>query len=387
MTTQATVGVISRLRSRAGTRRPSVRTAVFVLVPVATLLVVGMGALMSASSVVGLRQFGSRSYFVVQQAKWVGVGVVAMVVTARTPYHWYRRLAGPIFAVSLLGLVAVLVLGDVRNGARSWIVIGGWSVQPSEFAKLGMIVALAAVAASKGSLLERPGHFAVPALGVVGLTAGMVLVQGDFGTASIMALAGLFMLVASQAPIHYTVSLASLSAMAGVLMVKATPYRWERVTAFLNLEAVADDAGYQTIQGLVALGTGKWLGVGLGASRARWSFLPNAHTDFIFAIIGEELGFTGAVIVLALFAALAVSGTVVALRAKDMFGRLLAVGIVSWISVQALVNVGGVTATLPVTGVPLPFISYGGSALVAAMAGVGILVNIANGGGERIRDR
>jgi cell division protein FtsW len=165
------------------------------------------------------------------------------------------------------------------------------------------------------------------------------------------------------------------------------PYRWERIQSFLNPDADPLGSGLQALQSLVALGTGGWFGVGLGSSRARWSFLPNAHTDFIFAIIGEETGLAGALVVVALFAVLAIVGSVIAMRAPDAFGRLLAIGIVSWISFQALINIGGVTRVLPITGVPLPFVSSGGSAMIINLAAMGVLVNIAraagNGSGAR----
>jgi cell division protein FtsW len=170
---------------------------------------------------------------------------------------------------------------------------------------------------------------------------------------------------------------AAIAAGAAVVLARTEAYRWDRVTAFLDPFADRLDTGFQAVQSLVALGTGGWFGIGLGLSRARWSFLPNAHTDFIFSIIGEETGFAGSMVVVGLFMLFTTVGTIIALRAPDRFGRLLGIGVVAWISAQAIVNIGGAVALLPITGIPLPFMSFGGSALVTNMAAVGVLLSIA----------
>ena len=204
-----------------------------------------------------------------------------------------------------------------------------------------------------------------------------MVVQPDLGTTLLIAIGGFAVLVASAAPLAFVLGGGAIGGAVAVAAAMVSPYRWERVTSFLNLGADPLDTGYQAMQSLVALGTGGLFGVGLGSSRARWSFLPNAHTDFIFAIVGEETGLAGSLTVVLLFALLTAAGTMVALRCRDRFGRLVAIGITTWLAAQALVNIGGVTGVLPITGVPLPFVSYGGSALLTELIGVGILVGIA----------
>ena len=189
-------------------------------------------------------------------------------------------------------------------------------------------------------------------------------------------------LLASATPLRYLFVLGATGALGFLALAKAQPYRWERITTFLNPDADPLGAGLQSFQSLVALGTGGLFGIGLGASRARWSFLPNAHTDIIFAIIGEETGLAGTVVVTLLFVALAIVGVTIAMKAPDRFGRLLAIGLVAWLSFQALVNIGGVTRVMPITGVPLPFVSSGGSAMIVNLAVIGVLVNIARSAGR-----
>ena len=354
-----------------------VRAAAFMVVPVATLLVVGLGAILSAASPLSLSEGTDRLFYFKRQLIWAGIGVGALLVTARIDYSRYKKYALPILLLAIAGLVAVLAIGVERGGSRRWIEVGSLTVQPSEFAKFAVVVFLAATLSRKEGLLNQLPHFVWPVASSVGLVGALVLVQPDMGTTLLIGAAAFAVMVASTAPLTYVVATGMLGALAALAAAATAPYRWARVTAFLNPTADELDTGFQALQSLVALGTGGWFGIGLGASRARWSFLPNAHTDFIFAIIGEELGFAGAIVVVALFAAFAVAGTMVALRAPDSFGRLLGIGIVTWLSAQALVNVGGVVAVLPITGVPLPFVSAGGSALVVNLAAVGVLINLA----------
>ena len=357
--------------------RPSPRAVVFLLIPVATLLIIGLGAIMSATSVLALRQTGDHLYYFKRQVVFAVIGVALLAVAARVPYRLYRRLAVPILLFALAGLVVVLVAGDVRGGARRWIEIGGHTVQPSEFAKFAVIVFLAAAMSRKEAVLHRFTHFVLPVAASVGLAGLLVMLQPDLGTTLLIAAGAMAVLMASATPLRYVALSGVLGVAAALALARTSSYRWARITAFLDPTGDPLGAGFQATQSLVAIGTGGWFGIGLGASRARWSFLPNAHTDFIFAIIGEETGFTGALIVLLLFAVFAAAGTVVALRAPDPFGRMLGIGIVAWLSAQAIVNVGGVTALLPITGVPLPFVSFGGTALLVNLAAVGVLLNIA----------
>jgi cell division protein FtsW len=352
------------------------RRTVLLVVPVVMLLIVGLGAMLSASSVISIRETGDHLFYIKRQIMWVGLGLAALVVFSKIPYRLYRQFAMPIFIVAVAGLVATLVFGSVRGGARRWIEVGPLTIQASEFAKIATVILLAAVLARKDRLLRQLPHFLLPVIAILGVVSTLLLLQPDFGTMLLIGASAFAMFVASAAPLGFIVGLGGISAIFAVFGAFAIDYRRARITGFLDPFADPLGTGHQAVQSLVALGSGGWFGVGLGASRARWSFLPNAHTDFIFAIIGEETGFAGASLVIVLFAFFAAVGVRIALTAPDMFGRLVAVGIVSWLTFQALVNVGGVVAVLPITGVPLPFVSSGGNAMIVSLAAVGVLVNI-----------
>ncbi len=371
---------ITRARSFgrvAITRSANERTAVLLMVPVAMLLIIGLGALMSASSVVAIRETGDKLYYFKRQIIWIALGLGAFLIAVRVPYRWYARLAAGLLFVAIAGLVATLFVGSVRGGARRWIDVGPLSLQVSEFAKFAVIVYLAQALSRKEAYLHKFGHVFWPVATSLGIVGVLLLAQPDLGTTLLIAAAAFAVLFASAAPMRHVISLAAMGGIGAIALAYIQPYRWERVTSFLNPEADPLGSGLQSIQSLVALGTGSWFGVGLGASRARWSFLPNAHTDFIFSIIGEETGLAGSMAVVALFVMFAFVGTKLAMNAPDRFGRLLAIGIVAWLSAQALVNIGGVVRVLPITGVPLPFVSSGGSAMIVNLAVIGVLVNIA----------
>jgi cell division protein FtsW len=354
------------------------RTAVLLLLPIAMLLIIGLGALLSASSVVAIRADLDNLYYFKRQIIWTLAGVGALLIASRIPYRFYARWALAIFGIAVAGLVATLLFGTVRGGARRWLEIGSVPIQTSEFAKFAVIVVLATVMTKKEKHLGEFSHVFWPVVATLGIVGGLLLLQPDLGTAVLIAAAAFAVLTVSAAPLRHVIGLGTLGAGAAIALAFAAPYRARRVTSFLDSSADRLGDGFQAFQSLVALGTGGWFGVGLGASRARWSFLPNAHTDFIFAIIGEETGLAGSLAVIALFLAFSIVGTAVAMRAPDRFGRLLAIGIVAWISLQAIVNIGGVTRVLPITGVPLPFVSAGGSAMLANLFVVGVLLNIAS---------
>ncbi len=370
---------ITQARSFATRREPrSGRIAVLLLLPVMILLIIGLGALLSASSVLAIREgYTDNLYYFKRQLLFAGIGVLCLIIGARIPFTWYRRAAVPILVIALIGLVATLAIGDVRGGAQRWIVLGPVTIQASEFAKFAAIVVLAMMLARKETYLDTFGHVLVPVAAVLALIGLPLMMQPDFGTTALIAATALTILFASSARFHHVIGVSLAGAAFGGLLAVAAPYRLERVTSFFSSNPDVLGDGYHAHQSLVALGTGGWFGVGLGASRARWSFLPNAHSDFIFAIIGEETGLAGSLAVIALFMVLAAVGTAIALRSGDQFGRLLAIGIVAWLTFQALVNIGGVVRVLPITGVPLPFVSAGGSAMMANLFAVGVLINIA----------
>ena len=276
--------------------------------------------------------------------------------------------------------------GITEGGATRWLAIPGLtSFQPSELAKITLVFVLAYLLEKKAKLLTSFGHFIVPVAATLGVVGLLVIRQPDLGTLIIIAAAALAVIVASDVPFKFVLILGVIAVLAATALAFSEGYRTARIDAFLDPYADPSGDGYQVIQGYYALGNGGLFGVGLGASRARWFYLPNAHTDFIFAIIGEETGLVGGLTVIALFIALAVAGWVVASRAPDRFGRMVAAGITVWLSFQALVNIGGVLGAIPITGIALPFVSFGSTALIVSMAAVGILVNIAQRGTSRQR--
>jgi cell division protein FtsW len=385
MTANVTSIVRARAEARGRAQRSvaNTRLQVGLIVVVGVLTVVGLGATLSASSVAGLEQAQDGLYFFKRQAIGVGIGLVVLVATSLIPYMVYRRLAWPIFLVTAALLVAVLVVGTTVYGATRWLPLGPLSFQPSELAKFSVVILLSALLVKKQSLLLDFGHFVVPVAAIVGTVGLLLMLQPDLGTSIIVGAATMAVLAASAAPMRYVAFVGVSAVAATTALALVEPYRRARLTSFLDPFADPLGDGYQLIQSYLALGTGGTFGVGLGASRARWLFLPNAHSDFIFAIIGEETGFLGGVVVLLLFALLTLLGLVVSLRASDRFGRLLAVGLTAWLATQALVNLGGVIGLLPITGIPLPFVSFGSTAIISCMAAAGVLVSIARHGGSR----
>ncbi|HET9202307.1 MAG TPA: putative lipid II flippase FtsW [Acidimicrobiia bacterium] len=367
-------------RSRAERLKTNNRTATALLVLGVVLIVIGLGATQSASSVVAIDQAEDRFYFFKRQLIGVGIGTIALLVTSRIPYRVYRRLALPGFLVTVALLVAVLVLGPVIGGSQRWLPVAGFSFQPSELAKVAVVIVLAHLLEKKHRLLTRFGHFVVPVVFTVGVIGGLVILQPDLGTTIIIGAAAMAVIMASESPLRYVLLLTILVVGAAWLLAFSDQYRVDRITGFLNPWENASGEGYQLIQSYYALSNGGLFGVGLGASRARWFYLPNAHTDFIFAIIGEEAGLIGGLTVIGLYVVLALAGWAVAARAPDRFGRMVAAGLTAWLTFQAIVNIGGVLGVMPITGIALPFVSFGSTALIVAMASLGILVNIAQAG-------
>jgi cell division protein FtsW len=356
-------------------------TIALLLAPTALLTVAGLVMVLSASSVSAYTTYGSSFWFFNRHALYALAGAGALLLTARMRYTAWLRLALPLLTITVALLLLALhpAAGASANGASRWIDLGPLTLQPSELAKLALVAFSATILARKWRRLDDPAHLAIPLAPVVLLVAGIVIMQRDLGTTVILCGSVLLLLFVAGVRLRYLAASALVGLLASGILILGEGYRRTRFLAFLHPWADAESTGYQLIQGYIALGSGGWFGVGLGASRQKWQYVPNAHTDFIFAIIGEELGFLTALVVLALFAVLIYAGVRVAVRAPDTFGRLLAAGITSWIGLQALVNLGAVTGLLPITGVPLPFLSFGGSALLVTLAGVGVLVSIARG--------
>lgn len=343
------------------------------------LVVLGLLIVYSSSFALGLLAFNDANYFVARQAVWAAIGVGLLITLMRIDYRWLRSISPLLMLVAIVGLMAVLVpgIGIERNGAQRWIGLGPLPpVQPSEFAKLALIIYVSAWLASKGAYVRSSAMSFVPFVLMVGIVAGLTLLEPDMGTAAVLVLTTLTLFFVAGASLTHLGALLSIGAVAAALLIMTSGYRLDRLLAFLNAEDDPSGFGFQTIQLLIALGSGGIGGLGLGASRQKFFYVPSAHTDGVFAIVGEELGFIGAMGVLVLFAVLVYRGFRVVLGARDEFGSLLATGIVCWISYQALINVGGITRAIPMTGIPMPFLSYGGSALAALLAAVGILLSV-----------
>jgi cell division protein FtsW len=357
-------------------------TAVLLVATVAVLNVVGVVMVLSASSVASLTDYGSPWYFFFRQIMWTVLGLGAFVFAVRFDYRRWRTLVRPLLIGSAALLVVVLVpgIGIYVSGSRRWLGMGIFRFQPSEIAKLALMLCAADLVSRRGGELHDWRRVVRPVMVVLVLFAMLVMKEPDLGSTMVLALVVLAVLVAGGVKKRHLAVVFGLGISAVTILALAEPYRRTRMLTFLDPFKDSSNAGYQVSQSLIALGSGGLTGVGLGAGRAKWNFLPNAHTDFIFAIIGEELGLIGCFLVMGLFIAFAVLGARAALRAPDRFGALLAAGVTVWVVGQAVINIGAVVGLLPVTGIPLPFVSFGGSALIMTMLATGILVNVARQG-------
>jgi cell division protein FtsW len=338
----------------------------------ASLLVVGLAMVLSASSVSAYDRFGSSFLFFNRHVVYAAIGVGVGVITSRMRYAAWERLSAP-------GLVLHPAAGTVAGGSSRWIAVGPITVQPSEFAKLAVVAFGATLLARRWKRIHSLRSLALPLLPIVGVVCGLILLQPDLGTAVIIGGTVFALLFVAGARIRHLAVGGGAALGIGFAAIYAEGYRWARLVSFTNPWADPHGNGYQTIQSFIGLGSGGLFGVGLGAGRQKWLSLPNAHTDFIYAIFGEELGLIGALFVLVLFGVFLYAGARIAVQAPDALGRLLAAGITAWIGLQAVVNLGAVTGLLPITGVPLPFVSFGGSSLVVSLAAVGVLVSVAHG--------
>jgi cell division protein FtsW len=351
----------------------------FILSLVAILVVLGLITVYSASFALGDLEYGNAYYFVTRQAIWAVIGVGLMVALMRTDYRWLRSISPLLMLAALLGLAAVLVpgIGVDRYGANRWIALGPLPpVQPSEFAKLALIIYVSAWLSSKQRNVKSFAAGLVPFVLMVGLVAGLVMAEPDMGTTIVIVLTTITLFFMAGGALTHLLALISIGGVSASFLLLSGGYRMDRLFAFVSPEADPSGRGFHILQLLIALGSGGVSGLGLGASRQKFFYVPSAHTDGIFAIIGEELGFIGAALVIILFALLVYRGIRVMVNAPDNFGALLAVGITSWIAYQALINIGGITRSIPMTGIPLPFLSFGGSALAATLAGIGVLLSI-----------
>ncbi len=350
---------------------------IFLIITVSLLLI---GFLIFSSASLGLlaRTGAQYSTLAVKQLFSVGLGIIAMLALARIPYRTWRPWALHIFIAALILSLLVFVpgLGFTYNGARRWIVVGGFSLQPSEFLKYASIIFTAAWLASTPRLEHRYTKRLIPFLGIIGAITAVLLLQRDSGTLLVIVASLTAMYVVAGAPWRDVGILAVVGVVGATLLVLWRPYILQRFLTFLDPSSDPLGAGYQLQQSLIAIGSGSWLGRGFGQSIQKFNFLPEPIGDSIFSVAAEEFGFLGGLLLLSLFALFAYRGLSIAMRSRDIFGGLLVVGIVIIIVLQSFVNIGSMLGVLPLTGVPLLFISNGGTAMVGALAGVGLVLSV-----------
>lgn len=347
------------------------------LVSVILLTFFGLFMIYDTSSFVAFRDFGDKYHYLKDQLVWIGLGFGALTFFSFFDYHKLYLLAFPILVVALILLVLVFVpgIGIGLLGAHRWIDLGFFVLQPAEFVKLALAIYLAAWFSNK-----EKGR--LPAfLLLMGLVLGLVMLEPDMGTAIVILSEALVIYFLSGANVFYFSVIVPLIGLLGWLLIKTSPYRAKRLEAFLNMGSSLENSSYHVKQVLIALGSGGLTGVGLGNSLQKYAYVPESTTDSIFAIIAEELGFVGSVALILFFIFVTYRCFRIAMNAKDNFGKLLAGGLTTFLAIQAIINLAAQTALVPLTGIPLPFISYGGSALIIDLAAVGILLNISRSKG------
>jgi len=334
--------------------------------------ITGFGLLMvyNASVVEAFQLFSDKYYFLKLQFLWLGLGLISLFFTTFLPLPLFKKIAPAALLINILLLIIVLIPGisDSSFGARRWITIAGFNLQPTELIKLSLSLYLAAWLAK-----ERPFW---PYLVILAVILGLIMLQPDLGTAIVIILTAVLVYYISGASLSYLLLIGVLGTASGLALILTSPYRKERLLTFLNPARDPLGSSYHIRQALIAIGSGGLWGLGLGQSRQKYQFLPQVTTDSIFAIIAEEVGFFGASLVILLLFAIVLRAFRIARLAPDNFSRLLATGIASWIGLQVLINIAAMLALVPLTGVPLPFISYGGSSLIVILAGIGLLLNI-----------
>ncbi len=343
---------------------------------VLVLMAFGLVMVFSSGAVFAARKYGDAAYFLKRELVYAVLGLCAMTFALRTDYSVYRRFAYPLLGVSIVALAAVLKIGSRAGGAIRWFRLGPLSFQPGELAKLALCIYLASLLARKTEKVRVFSVGFLPPLLVTGLMMALLLKQPDLGTAAIFGAVALGLLFVAGTRTSYLIIAVLVAAPAGWKFIVSTPFRMRRMLAFLDPWAFRRDVGYQITESLISVGSGGLTGLGLGDGRQKLFFLPEAHTDFILSIIGEELGLAGVLCVVAGFTVLVWRGLRAAFRARDLFGCYLAFGITAMFGLQALVNMGVVLGSLPTKGLPLPFISYGGTSLVVSLFMAGVLGNI-----------
>lgn len=361
---------------RSGTQRVAVDRTLLAVTMI--LALVGLVMVFSASAIVAGNRFQDPGFYLKRQVAWLALGVLLMYLASRIDYIFWKKLSIPILACILVLLIMVLVpsFGMSAKGARRWLPLGPFSVQPAEMVKLVAVMYLAAYLSKKADRITSFRDGLLPALIVIGLLSGLVLLEPDLGTVVVLGLVTVGMCFLAGARLLHLMALGFCAIPAVLALVLGSSYRRQRLMTFLAPWKDPSDSGFQITQSFLAFGSGGSFGVGLGEGKQKLYFLPEAHTDFVLALIGEELGLIGTATVILLFAFFVWRGVQIAARARVPFGRYLGMGITLLVGVQALVNAAVVTGLLPTKGLTLPFVSYGGSSLVVSLVGVGILLSI-----------
>ncbi|MFY9719095.1 MAG: putative lipid II flippase FtsW [Candidatus Cybelea sp.] len=373
------------LRSeRDSARRPGLRPYVaapldvWLFTCIAALVAIGLVMVFSASSATAYAEHGDIAYYLKRQLVWLAIGLAAAFVCYRIEYQQLRKVAPYLLVAAIAGLVLVFVphVGLGVNGGRRWIGTANLSLEPSEFAKLALLIYLSAMLSSRGERITSLSRGLFPLCVPVAIMAVLVLKEPDMGTASLLLFIAFTLFFAAGARLFHLVAIVLATVPFAAFTVLASPYRRARIFAFVDPWKDPLNTGFHIVQSLLALGSGGIFGVGLGASRAKFFYLPEQYTDFIFSVLGEELGLIGTLVVVGLFVTLAYRAVKIALAAPDRFGFFLAIGCGAMIAIQAFVNIGVVSSSWPVTGVPLPFISFGGSSLIVNLIAVALIANV-----------
>ncbi len=363
---------------RLATKAPT-RAFYWITASISMLILFGLIMVLSSSSIVAINRGGSAWNMFRKQGTWAMFGAFAMVTTYRMPYHMWRRWVTPvlIFAFFLMFLPFVPGLGISINGARAWVSLGPINFQPSEVLKLAVLLYCCNLLGRRRGEITNLQRTFIPVIVVWGISGGLCLMQGDLGGAIVFSAIILSVLFIAGAPLRLIGASAAIAGTMGLGAVMVTATRRNRWTAFLDLNGTKGHYGYQVWESILSIANGGLLGVGAGEGTGKWGYVPLAHSDFIFAIIAEEFGLVGSLGVIGGFLILAYFGIQAAIGARDPFGAVLAGGITTWFCTQAFINIGGVTGAMPVTGLTLPLISYGGSSLFMSMAAAGLLLNVA----------
>lgn len=351
---------------------------IILFIAVLVLIIFGLVMIYSASSIWANYKFNDSFKYVKQQALFTLIGIILMNMISKIDYNWYYKKTNIILSVCIFLLILVLIpgIGSIRNGSRSWFGIGAFGIQPSEFAKLGLIIFTAKYLSNNNKFLKNLKKGVIPILLVLFFIFGLIMLQPDFGTGMIIVVSILAMMFIAGVNIKFFIGLGLIGIFGIIGLIAIAPYRMDRITSFINPWSDPLGTGFQIIQSLYAIGPGGLLGQGFLNSRQKQFYLPEPQTDFIFSIISEEFGFLGVVIVVSLFLIILYRGIKIALNTKNEFSKYLAFGMIFQILIQAVMNLMVVIGLIPVTGVTLPFLSYGGSSLLISMISVGILLNI-----------